>query len=72
MPVTVGCNEVLGITVGAFLAQARAAAPACKRLVFSPPQPPTLNEGTAVPCGGSDKLTFQLRFDNSGCDREAP
>ena len=72
MPMTVGCNEVLGITVGAFLAQARAAAPACKRLVFSPPQPPTLNDGSAVPCGGSDKLTFQLRFDNSGCDREAP
>jgi hypothetical protein len=67
MPMTVGCNEVLGITVGTFLAQARAAAPACKRLVFSPPQPPTLNDGSALPCGGSDKLTFQLRLENTGC-----
>jgi hypothetical protein len=67
MPMTVGCNEVLGITVGAFLAQARAAAPTCKGLVFSPPQPPTLNEGSALPCGGSDKLTFQQTLENRGC-----
>jgi hypothetical protein len=64
MPMTVGCNEVLGITVGTFLAKARAAAAPRKGLVFSPPQPPTLNDGSALPCGGSDKLTFQRRVEN--------
>ena len=67
MPVALRLNEGLGITDGPFPAHARDAAAHCMGLEFFPPQLPTLNEGTALPCGGSDKLTFQQRVENIGC-----